>query len=93
MLNAALVTISAINDVTIENKYHDHIVGFIYGKEDKWLELVAIMAIVSHGIAIFIRILYFSRIKRCYSGFSIMVSDVTCYRKVLLFLNPRQLVS
>ena len=90
MLIAASVTISAVNDVEDDYGYrssyqYDYTTGQYKHADDykgvaAWMVLVAVVAIVYHGIAIFIRILYYSpSIKRFYSGFSVMVSDITCY--------------
>ena len=80
MLIAASVTISAVNDVSddYENSYlyreYEH--ADDYSGAAGWLVLVAVVALVYHGIAIFIRILYYApSIGRFYSGFSITVSS------------------
>lgn len=94
VLIAASVTISAVNDV--EDDYE--IVGQQYKHASDyrgaavWLLLVAVMAIVYHGIATFIRILYYTpSIKNHFGGYSIMVSDhhyhSACYHTWRLFFR------
>ena len=75
VLIAASVTISAVNDVEDEYYYgYEH--ADDYRGAAGWLVLVAVVALVYHGIAIFIRILYYApSIGRFYSGFSITVSS------------------
>ena len=78
VLIAASVTISAVNDVEedykITGQQYEH--ASDYRGAAVWLLLVAVMATVYHGIATFIRILYYTpSIKNHFSGYSIMVSD------------------
>ena len=81
MLIAASVTISAVNDVSddYENDYYpyrEYEHADDYSGAAGWLVLVAVVALVYHGIAIFIRILYYApSIGRFYSGFSITVTS------------------
>ena len=78
VLIAASVTISAVDDFS---GYYET-VGLEYEHADDyrgaavWLVLLTSVAIVYHGIAIFIRILYYSpSIKNYFGGYSIMVSN------------------
>lgn len=73
MLISASVTISAVNDIEDYGTYQH---ADEYKGAAAWMVLVSIVAIVYHGITIFIRILYYSpSISRYYSGFAITVSD------------------
>ena len=74
VLIAASITISAVTDV--EDEYYGYEHADDYRGAAGWLVLVAVVALVYHGIAIFIRILYYApSIGRFYSGFSITVSS------------------
>ena len=78
VLIAASVTISAVNDVEedyeITGQQYEH--ASDYRGAAVWLLLVAVMATFYHGIATFIRILYYTpSIKNHFGGYSIMVSE------------------
>ena len=78
VLVAASVTISAVNDAEedykITGQQYEH--ASDYRGAAVWLLLVAVMATVYHGIATFIRILYYTpSIKNHFGGYSIMVSN------------------
>ena len=86
MLIAASVVISAVNDVEddFDNYiYRDYEHADEYRGAASWMVLVSTVAIVYHGITIFIRILYYSpSIKRYYSGFAITVSETIVLKKL-----------
>ena len=78
MLIAASVTISAVDDVEgyyeLVDREYEH--ADDYRGAAMWLALLTAVAIVYHGVAIFIRILYYSpSIKNHFAGYSFMVSD------------------
>ena len=88
VLIAASVTISAVNDVEgyyeLAGREYEH--ADDYRGAAVWLLLVAVVAIVYHGIAIFIRILYYTpSIRNYFGGYSIMVSNnhSACYCRVI----------
>ena len=71
------MTISAIDDVDRTYNYanleYEH--ADDYRGAAVWLVLVAVAAILYHGITIFVRILYFTpQIENYFSGYSIVVS-------------------